>query len=48
MPKQISTEEFDTLLQVISGFPSGVSLREIKKSDPGLNMAFNSDTCGAF
>ena len=29
MPKQISTEEFDTLLQVISGFPSGVSLREI-------------------
>lgn len=29
MPKQISTEEFDTLLQVISGFPSGVSIREI-------------------
>ncbi|MFH2092773.1 MAG: hypothetical protein ABIJ31_10460 [Pseudomonadota bacterium] len=29
MPKQISIEEFDSLSQVISDFPSGVSLREI-------------------
>lgn len=29
MPKQISTEELDALLQVISNFPSGVSIRKI-------------------
>ena len=29
MPKQISTDDFDDILQVISGFPSGVSLKEI-------------------